>query len=324
MKNFSTCVIIPNYNEIEHLGVCLESVISQSEPFDEIIFIDDASTDDSLALGEKMLQELTNVRILRNKVNLGTERSINRALELCTSDYVMFLSANDIISIHLVNRFKNSVTCEVGFWTALSVNLSTDGSQIMPRRTPIVSRSSRYFNAEETIKLGLAYVNWNTGTSTLYNAALVRAHRGLSPIVGGLSDWLLCLIVGIQKGSHFHPEILCKIRSHSNAHLSRTMTDEHLIYKASAYLEQELSGRYCSAEQLGQLIERVKQRILINQILSALKDVSGNHFNYRLPMFLKLLGVLFSGSGMTNLLISGYGKYIRYRSFYADFLRLNF
>jgi len=65
-------VILPNYNHAAWLPERLRSVIEQSVPPDEIIFLDDASSDESLLVAEIILQEAgIDYRIVPNEVNSG-------------------------------------------------------------------------------------------------------------------------------------------------------------------------------------------------------------------------------------------------------------
>ena len=44
-------VILPNFNHARFLDQALGALVKQSKPADEVIIIDDASTDDSVAVG---------------------------------------------------------------------------------------------------------------------------------------------------------------------------------------------------------------------------------------------------------------------------------
>jgi glycosyltransferase involved in cell wall biosynthesis len=47
------CIIVPFYNEADHLKKSIESFIDQSYPLDKIILVDDHSTDNSLQIAKK-------------------------------------------------------------------------------------------------------------------------------------------------------------------------------------------------------------------------------------------------------------------------------
>ncbi len=65
-------VVVPNYNHEQFIQGRLDSIINQSYKPDEIIFLDDASTDNSLSIAENILR-LSNIsyRIIPNESNSG-------------------------------------------------------------------------------------------------------------------------------------------------------------------------------------------------------------------------------------------------------------
>ena len=62
-------VIISNYNDAEFLPQFLQSVVDQSIQPDEIIIIDDASTDNSVEILEEFAQKHPIVKFIRNTTN---------------------------------------------------------------------------------------------------------------------------------------------------------------------------------------------------------------------------------------------------------------
>ncbi len=90
-------LVMPNYNHAAYLPSSLAAILNQHRPADEIILIDDASTDTSLAVIEPLIAGRPNVRLLRSPSNAGVVASLNRGLELATGDLVAFLGADDRI-----------------------------------------------------------------------------------------------------------------------------------------------------------------------------------------------------------------------------------
>lgn len=65
-------VIIPNYNHEQFIVNRIESIVNQSYKPNEIIFLDDASTDNSLHIAENILRRSNiNYKIIRNETNSG-------------------------------------------------------------------------------------------------------------------------------------------------------------------------------------------------------------------------------------------------------------
>jgi len=69
-------IVIPNWNGAQHLPVCLDSLRRQTYPDVEVILVDNASRDDSLAIVERYPE----VRVLAQATNLGFTGACNAGL----------------------------------------------------------------------------------------------------------------------------------------------------------------------------------------------------------------------------------------------------
>jgi glycosyltransferase involved in cell wall biosynthesis len=91
---FNVC-LINNYNNAAYLQECLTSVLDQSIPFDQIIVVDDGSTDNSLAILNSIKGGVKNFLIL-NKENGGQVSTLNFARDhIPEKCQVFFLDADD-------------------------------------------------------------------------------------------------------------------------------------------------------------------------------------------------------------------------------------
>jgi glycosyltransferase involved in cell wall biosynthesis len=93
--NARLCVILPNYNHGHCIAHALRALVDQDRPPDEIIVIDDASTDDSLATIRQFDPSTVTVRLLINERNLGVAPSLQRGLLATEARYVYFAAADD-------------------------------------------------------------------------------------------------------------------------------------------------------------------------------------------------------------------------------------
>lgn len=91
-KDYKFSIIIPNYNNAKWLEKCLSSVLNQTYKNYEIIFIDDMSTDNSLEIANKMLQEHKILKVPYKKYNGGTR---NIGILEATGDYILCIDSDD-------------------------------------------------------------------------------------------------------------------------------------------------------------------------------------------------------------------------------------
>jgi len=88
----STAAIIPTYNRAAMLRECIESLLKQSRPLQQIIIVNDGSTDNT----ESIVQAFGDRVMLVNKANGGKASAINVGLTHCQSDYVWICDDDDI------------------------------------------------------------------------------------------------------------------------------------------------------------------------------------------------------------------------------------
>ncbi|QGW64056.1 glycosyltransferase [Lysobacter soli] len=96
-------VIVACYNYRNFVAEAIESVLAQTIAPDEILVIDDCSTDGSEDVIERYADR---VRFVRNEQNLGIIENFNKAVSLTTSDFVMFLGADNRMRADCVERYK--------------------------------------------------------------------------------------------------------------------------------------------------------------------------------------------------------------------------
>jgi glycosyltransferase involved in cell wall biosynthesis len=93
----SVSVVVPNYNHAPYLEERLRSIISQSVQPGEIIFLDDASSDDSVEIARRML-ETSGIphRIIVNEENSGSVfRQWIKGVELARNELIWIAESDD-------------------------------------------------------------------------------------------------------------------------------------------------------------------------------------------------------------------------------------
>lgn len=87
--------VIPCYNAGHFLGEALESVRRQTRPVDEIVVVDDCSTDDSAEVARRF-----GVRYVRTAENAGNAAARNRCIREARGELLAWLDADDFWEPH--------------------------------------------------------------------------------------------------------------------------------------------------------------------------------------------------------------------------------
>jgi glycosyltransferase involved in cell wall biosynthesis len=97
MNQTSVSVVIPAFNAQSTIKRALESVANQSLMATEVIVIDDASTDDTIAIVREFstTSEMV-IRIMHSEQNAGPGSARNRGWDNSTGEFIAFLDADDV------------------------------------------------------------------------------------------------------------------------------------------------------------------------------------------------------------------------------------
>ncbi|MDH1536391.1 glycosyltransferase [Pseudomonas chengduensis] len=91
----SLSVLLPVYNAAPYLKETLESLIGQTRQADQIVIVNDGSTDHSLELLEKYQRTESRIQLISQE-NGGVSSARNLGLSACKGDYVALMDADDI------------------------------------------------------------------------------------------------------------------------------------------------------------------------------------------------------------------------------------
>ncbi|WP_305790623.1 glycosyltransferase family 2 protein [Candidatus Endoriftia persephone] len=98
-------LIIVNHDAGPMLADCIASSLDQAE---EIIVVDNASSDNSLALLEARFPAESHIHLIRNRTNLGFAAACNIGLERARGDYLMFLNPDCLLELGCVARLVSA------------------------------------------------------------------------------------------------------------------------------------------------------------------------------------------------------------------------
>lgn len=94
MARSKVSLVIPLYNKRESVRRTLDCVFAQTVLPDDIVIIDDGSTDGSADVVEAYLRDKPNTRVIRSE-NKGVSAARNLGISLATFDHVLLLDADD-------------------------------------------------------------------------------------------------------------------------------------------------------------------------------------------------------------------------------------
>lgn len=93
---------MPVFNAEPYVVEAVQSVLTQTGVSFALLAIDDGSTDGSLELLQTLAADVANMTVLVNDVNVGITATLNRAVQLVESEFLLVFAADDVMMMGLI------------------------------------------------------------------------------------------------------------------------------------------------------------------------------------------------------------------------------
>lgn len=111
-------IVVPVYNSEQYIEETIQCVLKQTYADWEVIFVDDASKDKSVAVIEKYLKEDKRMHLYQNSENRGPAYTRNRGIKKAQGRYLAYLDADDLWDADKLEkqiRFMRQKGCAFSF-----------------------------------------------------------------------------------------------------------------------------------------------------------------------------------------------------------------
>jgi glycosyltransferase involved in cell wall biosynthesis len=213
-------VLIPNYNHADFIGRALQALAAQTHAADEIIVIDDASTDDSITVIEGFGDTLPQLRLLRNPRNMGVNDTLNRGFHEARSSHIVSSSADDWLEPGFIEQLSAAATAH------------PEGRVCTSSFTQYFEAEDRYVQHRGDSDLGPWYANdrpqyfgpqqfgrlldrgfvWLPVNASLIERSALVAIGGFDPRLRWHADWFGIYTLAFRSGFTIVPEPLSVFR----------------------------------------------------------------------------------------------------------------
>jgi len=236
-------VVIPNYNHSKFLPQTLDAVFSQSVRAQEVVVVDDASTDNSIEIIRAYAAKYPELRLVQHETNKGAIESCNRALFEARYDYIYGTAADDYIlpgffekALKMLARYPQAAIC-----TSIPGILYPDKASPIP--SPALrcdAKVASYYAPREVEPL----VNggYIASTPTVLKRDAMRATGGCTHEHRWHSDWFYLLVMAFRHGLCFLPEMTAVIRQEHESYSNAGTRDKSAQFEVISQLMQSVSS----------------------------------------------------------------------------------
>lgn len=221
-------VIVLIYNAEKLLERCIRSLMEQTLTDIEYIFVDDASTDNSLAVLKKTLADYPErkqyVKVISNERNLGQAKSRMKAIRATTGEYVIHCDSDDYVDKTMyevlydkaVNEHLDMVYCDF---------CRTDGKQSN------VSCQGQVADSLSFMKDILIGKRMGTLWSHLVKGEIVREYHYVAPASNLMEDVVLLIQYAYRAHSFGYVSRPLYYYYHSETSITQNMSPEKMLWQ---------------------------------------------------------------------------------------------
>jgi len=165
------------YNGEAYLSDQLASILSQTQQPDELVVCDDASTDNTPQVLDQFTKEASfPVRVYRNEQRLGSTKNFEKAVSLCSGDFIFLSDQDDVWIPEKVDKLRQALMNNPGAGYVFSDALLVDEmlrpmGYTMWQSIKFAPRQRRQFKQNKQLALLLKH-NVVTGATMAFRATL--------------------------------------------------------------------------------------------------------------------------------------------------------
>jgi glycosyltransferase involved in cell wall biosynthesis len=229
----SVAVVLCNYNHARYLPDSLGHIYAQTRPADQVLVIDDGSTDDSWDIIQTFARDHASLQAHANPHNLGLEASIAKALPLVRCDYLVWVAADDRLLPPFLERNMAALAHHPAAALSFSevVVLKGDSEQIdrfatnpaAPRVFDLSGLPSHLSPRQLRKRMKQAYLPIASNTAVIRADAL-HEFGGFPAALRWFADSFVCTALAMRHGACVVAEPLALIRSRPGSY-SQKMRD---------------------------------------------------------------------------------------------------
>ncbi|MGZ3812027.1 MAG: glycosyltransferase family 2 protein [Mucilaginibacter sp.] len=202
-------IAVCTYNGEKYIREQLDSIIQQTYKTIEVVIVDDGSKDNTFNIVSSYAAIDARIKCFRNETNLGFNKNFEKAIALCSADYIAISDQDDVWLPDKLQKLYDHIGDN---WLVFS-NSTYIGND-KPRN--LLSK----FKLPDNYKGGLIY-NYVTGHTVLINRELLK-HAFPFP-EKGYYDWWLGFVARYHNKITYLAEVLTLYRIHSESVVQKSL-----------------------------------------------------------------------------------------------------
>ncbi len=230
-------VVMATYQGEKYLKIQIESLLAQDYPNLEFIWVDDASTDQSLSILKAYASQDERIHILENLKNEGHNAAFEKGMKAANGEYIALSDQDDVWISDKISILVNGIG---------NCSLIYSDSQLIDQEGRELSLKMSNLKRQIPYNSPLMYTfgAWAPGHSMLFKKELLETALPLSNWV--THDYLLGFSATCHQGIAYIPNSLVYYRQHESNAIGADLKKAKKLYRTRA----ERNLRICERVKL--------------------------------------------------------------------------
>lgn len=251
-------IIVPVYKVEPYIRKCVESIIGQTYRHIEVILVDDGSPDNCGAICDEYARADSRITVIHTE-NEGVYSARNKALDVATGDYLMFVDSDDWVEPDFCETaLKLALENNVQMVAFMFNNVFEDRDHSITEKRPAVFRQTGCMEASEAVRhlilraSSLANYLWNK----LYKRSLFDGVK--FPEVRVLQDQAVVYLMMLRAGRiYVSNAVLYNYFQHSGSITATTLYSQKMFASLFAIWQERLPilRQYCPENVQHQMMQ---------------------------------------------------------------------
>jgi len=224
-------IVLCTYNQAHYLDGCLEAFFQQTRPADQIIVLNDGSTDRTTDVLSKWTLREKRLRVVHNGSNRGLMYSINRALRMVDTDYFTWAATDDRILPTFLERSMATLEAHPDAALCFSeLSLIKPNGEIF--RYAKDAAQAHVFDLQQypafmsPLEMRERLKNkivWMTSNAIVARTRAIMECNGFPPSLEWHSDYFVFAVAALRYGACCVPDMLTLMRANEDGYSGGSM-----------------------------------------------------------------------------------------------------
>jgi len=271
-------VALCTYNGEKYILPQLESIAQQTLLPNEVVICDDGSTDETINIIERFrISSLLNIRLYRNKQNLGSTKNFEKALSLCNGDIIFLCDQDDIWLPEKVEKsitfFNQKPGVDVVFTDGHVINEKKEIVDTLWNRIRFRKHEQELWKRGKAFEQLMQYQNRATGATMAFRKSFIKFLLPFEEMSFWIHDGIITLKAALQNTLSFIDEKLILYREHQQQQMGLKLRDEKPFQSFTAKVKNRkwinkdefLQTNYADLKIINEWVKDAEHKKVINK-----------------------------------------------------------